>query len=130
MMFTKMMPVWKQYICTGYRISSNQYGEIDLNLAGTGQSNKFSGNLCRDTSSLIIKQIEDQNLGIILQSLLVNISEQTVSVSFVDDTDLMTNGENNEIKIQRILTIYMELFGATNRKVQTKKSTYFAWKQQ
>jgi len=39
----------------GYRISSNWYGGIDLNLAGTGQGNKFSSDLCRDTSSLIIK---------------------------------------------------------------------------
>ena len=75
MMFTKIIPVQKQYIYTGYGISSNWYREIDQNLAGTGQGNKFSGDLCRDTSSLIIKQIEDQNLGIILQSPLMNISE-------------------------------------------------------
>ena len=75
MMFTKILLVWKRYICTGYGISEMYYGGVGSKLSGTGQGNKFSGELCRDTSCLIIKQIENQNLGIMFESNAINVIE-------------------------------------------------------
>ena len=64
------MPLWKQYICLSYGISSNWYREFNENIARTGQGNKFSGKLCRDMSCLIIKIIEKKNLEIMINHLL------------------------------------------------------------
>ena len=63
LLFTRIITVWKRCNCTGYRISTNSYGKLDNNMAGTGQGNKFSGDSCRDNSCLIIKHVENKNLG-------------------------------------------------------------------
>ena len=52
--------------------------------------------------------------------------EQTVAVLFVDDANLMTNGQQDIIKMQKILSIYDRLFRATNGLIKIDKSTYFA----
>ena len=52
--------------------------------------------MCRDISCLIIKQLENDNLGIIFKSNINQIEEQCVSVSFVDDTDFVTEGHDYE----------------------------------
>ena len=63
-LFTKIMPVWQRYVYIGYRISSKYYSILEMDLVGTGQGKKFSVSLCRDTSCLIIRDIEKKNLGI------------------------------------------------------------------
>ena len=40
--------------------------------------------------------------------------EQTIAVLFVNNADLMTNGEQDVIKMQKILSMYNRLFRATN----------------
>ena len=52
--------------------------------------------------------------------------EQTIAVLFMDDTDLIINGQQDIIKMQKILSMYDRLFGATNRLIATDKSTYFS----
>ena len=49
---------------------------------------------------------------------------------FVDDADLMTNGEQDITKMQKILTLYDKLFRATNGLIEIEKSMFFAWKWQ
>ena len=61
---TKIMPNFQHYVITGCGVSDNYYGG-QTPLAGTRQGNKFSGDTCRDTSCLIIKQLEIRNLGIV-----------------------------------------------------------------
>ena len=36
MLFTKIIPVFNHYICTGFGISEESYGGIEQKLAGTG----------------------------------------------------------------------------------------------
>ena len=74
-LFTKIMPEFEHYINTGYGISHISYGGKENQLAGTGQGNKFSGDMCRDISCLIIKQIENQGLGIKFNSPIKNTRE-------------------------------------------------------
>ena len=94
------MPRWQRYICTGYGISLDYYSGFKNYLVGTGQGNKFLGNLCRDTSYLIIRDIKKRNLGIQFNNLLHEINHQVASVIFVDDMDLVLNREIVENDMQ------------------------------
>ena len=87
------------YIYTGYRISNIYYGSNDKYLVRIGEVNKFLGNLCRDTLCLIIRDIEKRNLGIIFKDPVEKINHQVVSISFVDNTDLVSNRDNIVDKI-------------------------------
>ena len=53
-LFTKIIPKFKYYISTRFRISTRYYGGEENLLAGTSQGNKFFGNIYRDISCLII----------------------------------------------------------------------------
>ena len=48
---------FKHHISAGFGISDDFYRGLEK-LAGTGQGNKFSGDMCRDISCLIMKQLE------------------------------------------------------------------------
>ena len=68
-LFTKIIPVFNYYINTGFGLLSEYYRGRDNLLASTEQGNKFSGNMHRDVSYLIIKQLEKEKLGIIFKAL-------------------------------------------------------------
>ena len=51
-----------------------------------------------------------------------------MSVSFVDDTDLIIEGKNAESKIQEIINIYESLYAATGGKIEGEKTKFYAWK--
>ena len=105
-LFTKIMPIFNHYMCTGFGISNAPYGGRQEQLAGTGQGNKFSVDMCRDVSCLIIKEIENGNLGIKFKVPIIEEEEQCVSISFVDNTDLITEGDDSEAKMQEIIDAY------------------------
>ena len=67
---TKLIPRQKHYISTAYSMSEEYYGGKECQLVGTGQGNKFSGDLCRDTSCMIIKVLENEKLGMKYKSKL------------------------------------------------------------
>ena len=103
LIFTKILPIQQQYICTGYRISEKWYGGVSAKLVGTGQGNNFSGELCKDTSCLIIKQIENLSIEFEFNSYFIKNIEQIVVLLFVNNTDLITNSKQNEIKMKKYL---------------------------
>jgi len=72
-LFTKVMPNFQYYICISYGLSNWFYRGESYKLARTGQGNKFSRNIYRDISYLIIKQIKKENLDIKIE-LLVRFS--------------------------------------------------------
>ena len=127
-LITKVMPNLKHYVCTGFGISSSYYGGEENNLAGTGQGNRFSGDLCRDTSCLIIKEIEKQQLGMNINSNVTNETVQKAAVSYVDDNDYVTDGEDAKRKMNQILKICDDLHTATGGNLQEEKSKFFAYK--
>ena len=45
----KIMPFFEHHVSTGFGISDDFYGGLEK-LAGTGQGNKFSGDVCGDIS--------------------------------------------------------------------------------
>jgi len=125
-LFTTIMPKMQRHVSTAYRVSDRFYGG-DIDLAGTGQGNKLSGDICRDISCLIIKQLEVQNLGICFLSLIIAISILYSSVSFVDDTDLAVDRDNAPEEMQLMINLYNTLHTATGGKIQEEKSKYFSW---
>ena len=126
-LFSKIIPRWKHYIYTSFGISNMYYGGDDREMAGTGQGNKLSGDICRDTSCLIIKQLEKRNLGVEMTSKVTNHNELISAIAFVDDTDLVVEGENVEEKMNMMLNIYNKLYAATGGFIEVNKCNYFAW---
>ena len=87
------MPNQEHYVSAGYGISEKYYGGEQKKLVGTGQGNNFSGDMCRDTPCLIIRKLEKEGLGTVIKSPHTIKTIQKVAVSFVDDTDLVTDGD-------------------------------------
>ena len=68
--------MFKHYVCINYRISEKFYGgQLEL-LAGIGQGNVFSGNICRDTLYLIIKDLENKQLGINIKNSMTETEQK------------------------------------------------------
>jgi len=124
-LYTKIMPHFKHYISTGYGISQSYYGG-ETKLVGTGQGNKFSGDMCRDISCIIIRQLEVQNLGVCFLSLVTLMTVLCASVSFVDDTDLAAQGEHIVCDMQNMLNTYNKYHKATGGQIQESKSSFFS----
>ena len=70
MLFAKILPVMEHHICTSYRISKDLYGSKTYKLGGTDQVNSVLGSICRDTSCIIFKKLEDQKLGVKMYYLI------------------------------------------------------------
>jgi len=83
--------------------------------------------MCQDVSCLIICQIENQQLGVKFQDLVMLEILQCALVSFVDNTDMMTDREKARKQMQKIINIYNKLYGATGGYIEDKKFTYYAW---
>jgi len=126
-LITKIIPRWKHHICTAFGISESYYGGIDQEMAGTGQGNKFSGDVCRDTSCLIIRQLEKRKFGVQMQSRITKKNELISAVAFVDDTDLLVEGDNVEMMMNEMLGTYERLYAATGGVIEFEKSKYYAW---
>ena len=54
-LIAKVIPNWRHYVQTGFGISESYYRGENNRLAGIGQGNRFLGDICCDTSYLIIK---------------------------------------------------------------------------
>ena len=63
----KVLPQIKHYMCTGYGISLNSCGSEKQQIGRTGQGNHFSGNMSRDTSCFVIREVEVRRLGAIVE---------------------------------------------------------------
>jgi len=66
------MPVFQHYVCTGFGISERAYKGEKQQIAGTGQRNKILGDMCRDISCLIIRELEKRMLGVKFESVISN----------------------------------------------------------
>ena len=59
-LFTKVLPVFKYFISTGFGISKTFYGGQSDSTGRTEQGIKLSKDVCRNKSSLVIKQPENK----------------------------------------------------------------------
>ena len=97
------MPNFNKHASTEHSVSQNYYGSKDEKLEGTGQGNKFSGDMCRDVSYLIIRQIERQLIGIFFVNEVTKEKLQCIAVAFVNDANLMLEGPKAFKIIQQML---------------------------
>jgi len=86
--------------------------------------------VCRNTSCLILKVIENNNLGMNFQSRVFNESIQVAAVSYVDDNDLVSDGDNAAEKMNKGVNIFSSLHEATGGLVEENKSKVYScqWK--
>ena len=91
-LFAKMLPVINHHTCTSYGINEECYGSGSYELGGTGQGNAVSGATCRNTSYLMFKKFENQNLGVTSKTKISNKEVIRSTIAFVDDTYFYTNG--------------------------------------
>ena len=61
-LITKSLPSCKHFIGTTHGASKESYGGTNESLGGTGQGNGFSGNVYRDVSCFMFKEIEKKRL--------------------------------------------------------------------
>ena len=54
-----------------------------------GQGNMLLDNIYHNTSYLVIKILENKELGIIIVAPLIKKIEQEISVAFIDNTDFL-----------------------------------------
>ena len=56
-LITKVLPRCKHHVKKTYGTSKESYGGTNTLLGGTGKGNVFPGNVCRDVSCFIFKEI-------------------------------------------------------------------------
>ena len=126
-LFAKLLPVMQHHICTSFGISKQYYGSESYKLGGTGQGNSVSGAICRDTSCLIFRYLENKKLGVVVTFPISRGSFIRIAIAFVDDTDFYTNDFRCIQIMQEAMNIYTRLYEATGGKVQQIKILYYSW---
>ena len=125
--FAKVLPIMSHHVCTDFGISKITYENNVETMGGTGQGNSLLGAICWDTSCMIFRHLEKQNLGAILKNPISKVIIQRIAIAFVDDTDFYTNGRNYEMKMQLIMDLYTKLYEATGGKIQQTKIMFYCW---
>ena len=116
-LFAKLLPVMQHHICTSFGISKDYYGSERYKLGGTGQGNSVSGTICRDTSCLIFKHIENKSLGVIVKFPISKGTFVRIAIAFIDDTDFYINDKEFNELMQKAIDIYTKLYKATGGKI-------------
>ena len=98
-LIVKVLPIMEYHICTSFGASSEFHRRINNKQAGIGQGHITSVNICRDISYLVIKLIEDQNIGIVMKSPISKEAESEMAVTFVDNTNFGSEGEDYQQKM-------------------------------
>ena len=126
-LFTKLMPNFERHTSTGYGVSNTYCGGEEEKLEGTGQENKFSSNMYRDVSCLITRQIEKEMIETFIIDKKTEEEIQCVAAAFVDDADLMTEGQKAIKLMQKILNMCNRLHRAMGSHVQENKTACYSW---
>ena len=92
-LIAKVLPIIEHHIYMSFRAISEFYRGINERQAGMGQGHIISANICWDAFYLIIKTIENQNIGIAMKGPISKQIENETAVIFVDDTDFVSEGE-------------------------------------
>ena len=82
------------HIYTSFGVGTEFYRGINNKQAGMGQGYITLVNICRDISYLVIKPIEDQNIGIVIKGPISKEVDCEMAVAFIDNTDFRLEGED------------------------------------
>ena len=78
--------------------------------------------MCRDSSCLIVKSIEHKRFGVIATSKITGEEIKKVLVAFIDNNDMVTDGDNAEKNVEIIATEHNDLCSATGDCTEEEKS--------
>ena len=70
----------KHHICMAFGISSALYSNERQQIGGTGQGNRFSGDTSRDILYFVIKEVENKELGAIIELPISEECEQRAAI--------------------------------------------------
>ena len=122
---SSIIPTFKDYIYTYFGLYKQDYrGEIE-ELTGNGQGNVFASILYRDQSYREFQQLNEERLEAIFKSPHSQIEAQRAAISFMDDTDFYSNGENYKEGMTKMIEKYNKYHQITGGKISSEKSTYF-----
>ena len=62
-----------------------------------------------------------------MRSVISNKQELCSSISFIDNTDLVGDGPDSQIKIQEMLMKYDNLHSAIGGHIESRKTKYYSW---
>ena len=117
-LFAKVLLIMPYHICSGYGISNKTYESINNPVGRIGQENSFSGESYKSKSCQIIKEVETEELGIIVKSLIIEVEEQRSTLAFIDDTSFFGNGKECKEKVQMALNKYVKYYKVIRGKVE------------
>jgi len=83
-------------------------------------------NISRDSSCIIIKEVQNNNNRVVITSPITKQSINELVVAFVDDTDFFANREDPIQVMRNILEEYRSSFEATGGKIKFEKIFCFA----
>ena len=95
-LIAKVLPIMEHHICTSFRASIEYCRETDNKQARIEQDHITLVNICRDISCLIMKPIEDQKIGVIIEGPILKVTEYETAVAFVNDMDFASEGEDSQ----------------------------------
>ena len=91
----------KYFVCTSFGISKESHRDKDQPIGGTRQGNRFSGDASRDTSSYIIKKVENNKFSAVIRAPIINKIIQRAAIVFIDNTNFYINGSNYNEKYKQ-----------------------------
>ena len=110
----------------------------NIRFHGTGQGNGFAPCIWAAISTVMIEVMKDLNLGSTIQSAITKMLSTFIAFAFVDDTDLIKIGTNDDSmdqvaeEMQQMLRMWQGLLRSTGGALVPRKSWYvpidFTWK--
>ena len=82
------------HICISYGVRKEFYRRFNEKQVGTWQGHVLSVNIYRDTSCLVFKRIEEENLEIQIIAPITKKEQQQVAVLYIEDTDMVIDRED------------------------------------
>ena len=94
------------------------YGRENDYFAGTSQGNQFLGDVCRDSSCLIIRSIKRKDISMKFESQVHRDIIQKVSVVFVDSNAMIADREKVEEGMKIIINDCNALYSAIGEHIE------------
>ena len=118
----------QHYVSTTFGVSKEFYGGSRSKLAGTGQEDVLSVNICRYSSFIMLKDSEKEELGVCIKSPFTTEQVKQLAVAFFDDNYFTSDVKKVIDKMTKILNKHTRLYEATACRVKFDKTHSFSWK--
>ena len=108
-----------------------------INFHGAGQGNGFAPCIWAAISTVMLEVLKDEGFGSAITSSITNLVTSLVAFAFVDDTDLVTIGKENDTldeviqKMQKLMKMWQGMLRTTGGALVPHKSWFvpiaFRW---